>query len=91
MATINFEDKIKAWAFPMLLGIVSFFMITLVNKVEKIHADIQMVKETVIEVKVDTRYSKETIKDHDQRLRVLEGSKANPTDNTRVNYEAYKN
>ncbi len=91
MAATSFEEKIKAWAFPMLLGIVSFFMITLVNKVEKIHADIQMVKETVIEVKVDNCYSKETIKDHDQRLRVLEGSKTNPTDNTRVNYEAYKN
>jgi hypothetical protein len=66
-------------------------MVTLVNKVDKIYTEVQTVKETVIEVKVDTRYSKETIVDHGQRLRALERSNINPTDNTRVRYEMYNN
>jgi hypothetical protein len=89
MAVTNFEDKMKAWAYPILLSMVSFFMVALVNKVDKIYVEVQAVKETVIEVKVDTRYSKETIVDHGQRLRALEMNVKSPTDNTRVNYETY--
>ena len=89
MTTTNFEDKVKAWAYPVLLSMVGFFMVTLVNKVDKIYTEVQTVKETVIEVKVDTRYSKETIVDHGQRLRALESKTTEPTDNTRVNYETY--
>jgi hypothetical protein len=89
--TTNIEDKIKSFAFPILLGIVSFFMIALLNWVDKIYVEVKEIKETVIEVKIDTRYSKETIVDHGQRLRVLERSNINPTDNTRVRYEMYNN
>lgn len=91
MATTVFEDKIKVWAFPSLIGIISFFMVSLMNRIDKIHADVQMVKETVIEVKIDTRYSKETIEDHSQRLRALENFIVAPSDNTRVKYEFYTN
>jgi hypothetical protein len=89
--TTNIEDKIKSFAFPILLGIVSFFMIALLNWVDKIYVEVKEIKETVIEVKIDTRYSKETIVDHGQRLRALERSNTNPTDNTRVRYEMYNN
>jgi hypothetical protein len=89
MAIINFEDKIKAWAFPILLSVVSFYLIVTFNKLDSVHTDIQAVKTSIEVVKKEIDYSKATVSDHEQRLRGLE--KSIPTDNTRVNYEAYNN
>jgi hypothetical protein len=86
---VNFEDKIKAWAFPILLSLVSFFLIVTFNKLDSVHSDIQAVKISIEVVKKEIDYSKATVSDHEQRLRGLE--KSTPVDNTRVNYEAYNN
>ena len=89
MAVTNFEDKIKAWAFPILLGIVTTFLFKTYDKIDTLYTDIQTVKETVIEVRTRTEDYKELLKDHSHRLRVLESKGSVPTDNTRVNYETY--
>ena len=86
---VNFEEKIKAWAFPILLSLVSFFLIVTFNKLDSVHSDIQAVKISIEVVKKEIDYSKATVSDHEQRLRGLE--KSTPVDNTRVNYEAYNN
>jgi hypothetical protein len=89
MAAVNFEDKIKAWAFPILLSVISFFLIVTFNKLDSVHSDIQAVKISIEVVKKEIDYSKATVSDHEQRLRGLE--KSTPIDNTRVSYEAYNN
>jgi hypothetical protein len=89
MTTVNFEDKIKAWAFPILLSLVSFFLIVTFNKLNEVHSDVHAVKTSIEILKKDIDYSKITVSDHEQRLRSLE--KSIPTDNTRVKYETYNN
>jgi hypothetical protein len=81
-------DKIKAFAFPILLSVISFFLVRTYALLDEIHKDNQVVKTTIVEIKKDVEYFKGTVSDHEQRLRGLERSQI-PTDNTRVNYETY--
>jgi len=91
MAAVNFEDKIKAWAFPILLSVVSFYLIVTFNKLDSVHSDIQAVKTSIEVVKKEIDYSKATVNDHESRLRDIEKNVLSQKDNTRVNYQTYNN
>jgi hypothetical protein len=86
---ITVVDKMKIWAFPASMSIISFYLFATFKKLDEVHADVHAVKISIEVLKKDIDYSKATVNDHEQRLRGLE--KSTPVDNTRVNYEAYNN
>jgi hypothetical protein len=88
-AKLTIIDRMKIWAFPVSMSIISFYLFATFKKLDEVHADIQAVKISIEVVKKEIDYSKATVSDHEQRLRGLE--KSTPVDNTRVNYEVYNN
>lgn len=88
-AKLTVIDRMKIWAFPVSMSIISFYLFATFKKLDEVHADIQAVKISIEVVKKEIDYSKATVSDHEQRLRGLE--KSTSVDNTRVNYEAYNN
>jgi hypothetical protein len=88
-AKLTVIDRMKIWAFPVSMSIISFYLFATFKKLDEVHADIQAVKISIEVVKKEIDYSKATVSDHEQRLRGLE--KSTPVDNTRVNYEVYNN
>jgi hypothetical protein len=88
-AKLTVIDRMKIWAFPVSMSIISFYLFATFKKLDEVHADIQAVKISIEVVKKEIDYSKATVSDHEQRLRGLE--KSTSVDNTRVNYEVYNN
>jgi hypothetical protein len=86
---ITTVDRIKIWAFPISMSIISFYLVVTFKKLDEVHSDVHAVKTSIEILKKDIDYSKITVSDHEQRLRSLE--KSTPTDNTRVKYETYNN
>jgi hypothetical protein len=81
-------DRMKIWAFPVSMSIISFYLFATFKKLDEVHADVHAVKISIEMLKKDIDYSKATVSDHEGRLRDIEKNASFPKDNTRVNYEA---
>ena len=81
-------DRMKIWAFPVSMSIISFYLFATFKKLDEVHADVHAVKISIEVLKKDIDYSKATVSDHEGRIRDIEKNASFPNDNTRVNYEA---
>ena len=88
MAVTNFDEKIKAWLFPITMGMLGVFGMAVFAKLDKIDNNVQTMTTKIEVMQKAAEYSKSFADDHEQRLRALERSQIK-TDNTRVNYETY--
>jgi hypothetical protein len=87
-AKLTIIDRMKIWAFPVSMSIISFYLFATFKKLDEVHADVHAVKISIEVLKKDIDYSKATVSDHEGRLRDIEKNALFPKDNTRVNYEA---
>ena len=88
---ITVVDKMKIWAFPASMSIISFYLFATFKKLDEVHADVYAVKTSIEVLKKDIDYSKATVNDHENRLRSIEKGALSQKDNTRVNYQFYNN
>ena len=88
---ITVVDKMKIWAFPASMSIISFYLFATFKKLDEVHADVHAVKTSIEVLKKDIDYSKATVNDHEDRLRSIERRALSQKDNTRVNYQFYNN
>jgi hypothetical protein len=84
-------DRMKIWAFPVSMSIISFYLFATFKKLDEVHADVHAVKISIEVLKKDIDYSKATVSDHEGRLRDIEKNVLSQKDNTRVAYESYNN
>jgi hypothetical protein len=87
-AKLTVIDRMKIWAFPVSMSIISFYLFATFKKLDEVHADVHAVKISIEVLKKDIDYSKATVSDHEGRIRDIEKNASFPNDNTRVNYEA---
>jgi cell division protein FtsL len=90
-AKLTIIDRMKIWAFPVSMSIISFYLFATFKKLDEVHADIHAVKTSIEVLKKDIDYSKATVSDHEGRLRDIEKKGTLQKDNTRVGYQTYNN
>jgi hypothetical protein len=90
-AKLTIIDRMKIWAFPVSMSIISFYLFATFKKLDEVHADIHAVKVSIEVLKKDIDYSKATVSDHESRLRDIEKKGTFQKDNTRVGYQTYNN
>jgi hypothetical protein len=90
-AKLTIIDRMKIWAFPVSMSIISFYLFATFKKLDEVHADIHAVKTSIEVLKKDIDYSKATVSDHEGRLRDIEKKGISQKDNTRVSYQTYNN
>lgn len=88
---LTIVDRVKIWAFPASMSIISFYLFATFKKLDEVHADVHSVKTSIEVIKKDIDYSKATVNDHENRLRSIERGTLSQKDNTRVNYQFYNN
>ena len=90
-AKLTTIDRMKIWAFPVSMSIISFYLFATFKKLDEVHADVHAVKVSIEVLKKDIDYSKATVSDHESRLRDIEKKGTFQKDNTRVDYQTYNN
>ena len=90
-AKLTVIDRMKIWAFPVSMSIISFYLFATFKKLDEVHADVHAVKVSIEMLKKDIDYSKATVSDHESRLRDIEKKGTLQKDNTRVGYQTYNN